>query len=116
MTDAQWVRIAPLLPCSAGRPGRPFSDDRRVVEGIIHRFRCGLAWRDVPEWFGPWKTLWKRHRRYCEDGTWDAILGELLAEADAAGVLDWAVSVDSTVIRAHQHAATLPRHTGGSGE
>ena len=105
--------MAPLLPSSVGRRGRPFREDRRVVEGIIHRFRCGLPWRDVPAEFGPWQTLWKRHRRYSGDGTWDHVLAALLVDADSAGLVDWAVSVDSTIIRAHQHAATLKRDTGG---
>lgn len=113
LTDAQWARVSPLLPSSAGRPGRPFRDDRRVVEGIIYRFRCGLPWRDVPAEFGPWQTLWKRHRRYSADGTWDQVLAELLADADAAGIVDWAVSIDSTITRVHQHGATLTRDTGG---
>ncbi|WP_442965893.1 IS5 family transposase [Pseudonocardia sp. HH130630-07] len=113
LTDVQWARLAPLLPSSEGRRGCPFRDDRRVLEGIIYRYRCGLPWRDVPAEFGPWQTLWKRHRRYSGDGTWDHILAALLIEADAAEVLGWAVSVDSTIIRAHQHAATLKRDTGG---
>lgn len=113
LTDAQWARLTPLLPSSEGRRGRPFRDDRRVLEGIIYRYRCGLAWRDVPAEFGPWQTLWKRHRRYSGDGTWDRILAALLVEADAAEVLGWAVGVDSTIIRAHQRAATLKRDTGG---
>ncbi|GAA4173883.1 hypothetical protein GCM10022287_16960 [Gryllotalpicola koreensis] len=80
-----------------------------MVEGIIWRYRVGAPWQDVLREFGPWQTLWKRHRRYSDDGTWDAIHAALLADADAAGRLDWAVSVDSTVNRAHQHASTLPR-------
>ncbi|MBN9792647.1 IS5 family transposase [Pseudonocardia sp. TMWB2A] len=112
LNDAQWARLEPLLPTSDGLPDRPFADHRRVVEGIIYRFRCGLAWRDVPTEFGPWQTLWKRHRRYCGDGTWDRVLAALPADADSAGLVDWAVSVDSSIIRAHQHAATLKRDTG----
>lgn len=100
-------RIQPLLPSSAGRRGRPFRDDRRVVEGIIYRYRCGIAWRDVPAEFGPWQTIWKRHRRYSGDGTWDKILAGLLTVADARGEVDWAVSVDSTVNRAHQHGTKV---------
>jgi transposase len=76
LTDQQWARIASLLPSSVGRPGRRFRDDRRVDEGIIYRFRCGLAWRDVPVEFGPWQTLWKRYRRYSGDGTWNKVLTE----------------------------------------
>lgn len=116
LTDAQWARIEPLMPCSDGRRGPAFRDHRQVVEGIIYRFRCGIAWRDLPECFGPWQTVWKRHRRFCVDGTWDKILTALLAEADAAGRIDWAVAVDSTINRAHQHATTLPRDTGGTVE
>jgi putative transposase len=84
-----------------------------VVEGIVYRYRCGVAWRAVPDRFGPWQTVWKRHRRFSADGTWDKIPTGLLAEADAAGEIDWAVSIDSTINRAHQHATTLPRTTGG---
>ncbi|MDQ0767313.1 transposase [Pseudarthrobacter defluvii] len=113
MTDGQWARIQSLLPSSVGRRGRPFRDDRRVVEGIIYRYRCGIAWRDVPAEFGPWQTIWKRHRRYSGDGTWDRILAALLTTADARGEVDWSVSVDSTVNRAHQHGTNLPRTTGG---
>src|SRR3954468_7645051 len=76
----------------------------------------GLAWRDLPGEFGPWQTVWKRHRRFSADGTWDRIHTQLLTDADAAGDLVWDVSVDSTVNRAHQHATNLTRGTGGSGE
>lgn len=84
-------------------------DHRQVVEGVIYRYRCGLAWRDLPASFGPWQTVWKRHRRFSEDGTWDKIHQALLSQADHAGEVDWTVSVDSTINRAHQHATNLPR-------
>lgn len=87
-----------------------------MMEGIIYRYRAGIPWRDLPETFGPWQTVWKRHRRFSGDGTWNSILARLLAEADAVGKIDWEVSVDSTVNRAHQHATNLPRPTGGSVE
>ena len=51
------------MPSSSGRPGCPFQDHRRVTEGIIHRYRAGISWWDLPEVFGPWQTVWKRHRR-----------------------------------------------------
>jgi transposase len=66
--------------------------------------------------FGPWQTVWKRHRRYLCDGTWDRVLMSLLAGADAEGRLDWTVSVDATISRAHQHATNTTRpeqDTGG---
>jgi len=105
------------MPSSDGQRGRPFRDHREVVEGIIFRFRAGVPWRDLPTSFGPWQTVWKRHRKFSGDGTWDKILARLLAEADAAGDIDWTVSVDSTINRAHQHGTNLPRTdplTGGS--
>jgi transposase len=116
LSDAQWELIEPLLPSNRGQRGHPFRDHRRVVEGIIYRFRTGIAWRDLPAHFGPWKTVWKRHRRFSTDGTWDQILTALLAQADDEGELDWTVAIDSTINRAHQHATTLPRDTGGSVE
>ena len=85
-------------------------------QGIVYLYRIGIAWRDLPEDFGPWQTVWKRHRRFSLDGTWDKLLTRLLAEANAAGKIEWSVSVDSAINRAHQHAATLPRHTVGTGE
>ena len=97
LTDAQWALIAPLLPSSVGRRGRQFRDDRRVVEGIIYRYRCGLPWRDVPREFGAWQTLWKRHRRYSGDGTWDQVLAALLTSAEAAGVVNWGTSAENPV-------------------
>jgi transposase len=69
----------------------------------------GIPWRDLPPHFGPWQTVWKRHARFCKDGTWDRMLTALLVEADAAGEIDWNVSVDSTVSRVHQHGATASR-------
>ena len=113
LSDEAWARIEPLMPSCDGKPGRRFRDHRQVIEGIVHHYRTGASWRDLPEQFGPWQTVWKRHHRFSLDGTWDAILAELLADADALGEIDWAVSVDSTINRAHQHATSLPRVTGG---
>lgn len=87
-----------------------------MVEGIIYRYRCGIAWRDLPADFGPWQTVWKRHRAWAVDGTWDQVLDALLVRADADGDLDWSVAVDSTICRAHQHGTTLERTTGGAVE
>lgn len=116
-SDEEWARIEPLLPSNAGRKGHPFADSRRVVEGIVYRYRTGIPWRDLPrEQYGPWQTVWKRHRRYAADGTWDRVLARILAEADAAGQVEWTVSVDATIARAHQHATNTKRpdqDTGG---
>ncbi|KRE21739.1 transposase [Agromyces sp. Soil535] len=116
LSDAAWARIESLMPVASARGGRPFQDHRRVVEAIIWRYRVGSPWRDLPAEFGPWQTAWKRHRRFSEDGTWDKIHAELLRDADEGEGIDWQVSVDSTINRAHQHATNLPRSTGGSVE
>ena len=71
--------------------------------------RAGCAWRDLPSGYGPWKTVYNRHRRWTADGTWERLLAELQRGADA-GVKTWDVGIDSTVIRAHQHVAGAP-HT-----
>jgi hypothetical protein len=72
---------------------------------LLYRIRTGVQWCDLPERYGPWKTVHERHRRWSADGTWELLLQRVQAEADAAGDIDWDVSVDSTSVRAHHHAA-----------
>ncbi|MFC8957530.1 IS5 family transposase [Streptomyces sp. NPDC057101] len=103
LSDAEWEFVRPLLPVSLR--GRKRLDDRRVLNGIVWKFRTGVAWRDVPERYGPWATLHTRFRRWAADGTFDRMLRAAQAKADAAGDIEWLVSVDSTIVRAHQHAA-----------
>jgi putative transposase len=118
ISDALWEMIEPVLPSGAGRRGRPWRDHRWVLEAIAWRFRTGCPWRDLPAEFGPWQTVWKRHRRWSTDGTYQRIFERVLAAGYGAGKLDELVSVDSTVVRAHQHAAGAPtaKHTGGGVE
>jgi transposase len=123
LTDEMWARIEPVLPPVKGAMGRPMREHRLLVEGAIYRYRTGIPWRDLPPEFGPWQTVWKRHHRFCLDGTWDRVLTMLQAQADAAGLLDWRVSADSTIARVHQHGATAARpsvsprsYTGGGFE
>ncbi|WP_435897592.1 IS5 family transposase [Streptomyces albidoflavus] len=104
LSDAEWERLRPLLPVSNGRCGR-WRDRRQVIDGILHRVRTGVQWRDLPERFGPWKTVYECHRLWSADGTWERLLQLVQAAADAAGEIDWDISVDSTIVRAHQHAA-----------
>ncbi|MFD6781532.1 IS5 family transposase [Streptomyces diastaticus] len=116
LSDAEWERLRPFLPVSNNRCGR-WRDHRQVIDGILHRVRTGVQWRDLPERFGPWKTVYERHRLWSADGTWERLLQEVQAAADAAGEIDWDVAVDSTSVRAHQHAAGArvdpPRAKGG---
>ena len=107
LSDAQWARLAPLLPPQhrAGR-GRPAKDHRTVVDGIVWRLATGVPWRDLPERYGPWRTVYSRFRRWQRAGVWDRVLAALQAEADARGDLDWALHfLDGTTVRAHQSAA-----------
>ncbi|MFJ3881588.1 IS5 family transposase [Streptomyces sp. NPDC090077] len=112
-SDAEWERLRPFLPVSNRRWGR-WRDHRQVIDGILHRDRTGVQWRDLPERFRPWKTVCERHRRWSADGTWECLLRQVQAEADAAGEIDWDISVDSTIVRAHQHAAGAHRSAAGS--
>ncbi|WRZ61722.1 IS5 family transposase [Streptomyces sp. NBC_01294] len=123
LTNAQWERIAPLLP-ETGGPGGRWADHRTVVNGVLYRTRTGIPWRDLPERYGSWQTVYERHRRWSADGTWSNILRALQAGADStARDADgsWAVNADSTTCRAHQHAAGArhsapapPRKRGGT--
>ncbi|MEV8129128.1 IS5 family transposase [Streptomyces sp. NPDC085944] len=102
LTEAEWRHLEPLLPTGNNRCGR-WRGHRQVSNGILHRVRTGVQWRDLPERYGPWKTVYERLRRWSADGTWERLLQR--AQADAAGRIDWDVSLGSTSIRAHQHAA-----------
>ena len=105
LTDAQWAVLEPLLP-RGRKPGRPPKwTKRQLINGIRWRVRAGAPWRDVPPAYGPWPTVYGLFRRWQRDGTWREILTSLQARADAAGLITWDVSVDSTTARAHQHAA-----------
>ncbi|WP_435809296.1 IS5 family transposase [Streptomyces longwoodensis] len=111
LTDAEWELLAPLIP-SASR-GRPRAEDRRVINGMVYKIRTGVSWRDLPERYGPWKTFYTRFRRYAIDGVFTRALQQVQARADAAGDIDWLVQIDSTIVRAHQHAAATGRKGGG---
>lgn len=109
LTDAQWAILKPLLPAGmkAGRP--PRWSKRRLIDGIRWRIRAGSPWRDIPPVYGPWQTVYGLFRRWQRDGTWESLLTALQAHADAVGGIEWTVSVDSTIARAHQHAAGARR-------
>ena len=108
LSDAEWARLEPLLPAHP-RQGRRWADHRTVINGVFFRVRTGLPWRDLPGVYGNWKTVYNRHRRWSGDGTWEGILAALQSGCDVAEGRDWSVAIDSTVVRAHQHAAGV-RH------
>ncbi|MFI7681038.1 IS5 family transposase [Actinophytocola sp. NPDC049390] len=105
LTDAQWALLEPLLPQPA-RSGRPsLWSKRQLIDGIRWRVRTGSPWRDLPAMYGSWAAAYGLFRRWQRNGTWRRLVIALQALADAAGGIGWDVSVDSTVVRAHQHAA-----------
>ncbi|MEU4699354.1 IS5 family transposase [Nonomuraea dietziae] len=109
LTNAQWARLEPLLPAPKG-PGRPSQwTKRQLIDGIRWRVRVGAPWRDVPECYGSWQAVYSLFRRWQRAGLWQQILTRLQALADAAGRIAWQVGVDSTICRAHQHAAGARR-------
>ncbi|MFJ6593481.1 IS5 family transposase [Streptomyces violaceusniger] len=105
LTDEQWAVLEPLLPKGArvGRP--PVWPRRQLIDGIRFRVRTGVPWRDVPAEYGPWSRVYDLFRRWQRNGTWQRVLTRLQSLADARGAIVWDLSVDSTVCRAHQHAA-----------
>jgi transposase len=111
LTDKQWERLQPLLPPErSGKPGRPYRSHRDVLNGILWVKRTGAPWRDLPERYPPFGTCHGRLTQWQHDGTWERLLQDLLAQADATGELDWvSAAVDSTTVRAHQHAAGARR-------
>ncbi|QOV33290.1 IS5 family transposase [Streptomyces ferrugineus] len=107
LSDQEWELLAPLIPRAA--TGRPRVEDRQVVNGMVYKIRTGISWRDLPERYGPWQTVYTRFRRYALDGVFTRALQQIQARADAAGDIDWLVQIDSTIVRAHQHAAATPK-------
>ncbi|MFG1802423.1 IS5 family transposase [Micromonospora carbonacea] len=109
LTDVQWAVLEPLLPVGTGHARPRRWTMRVIIDGIRWRVRTGSPWRDVPAYYPPWQTLYRWFRRWQRDGVWAQILTSLQALADAAGLIGWTVSVDSTISRVHQHAAGARR-------
>ncbi|MQW88480.1 IS5 family transposase [Sinorhizobium saheli] len=104
LSDAQWARIAALLPGKAGDPGRTGGDNRLFVNGCLWVLRSGAHWRDLPERYGKWKTVHRRFSRWCHAGVWERVFAELTADHDNQYLM-----LDSTIVRAHQQAASGKR-------
>ena len=107
LTDAQWTQLRDLLPPQRnGRKGHPYHDHRRIINGILWIDKTGAPWRDLPRRYGSWKTVSNRFYRWRKAGIWQRVLAAVQQRANTAGQVEWQTHhVDSTVIRAHQHAA-----------
>jgi transposase len=101
LSDAQWERLAPLLPGKVSDPGRTGADNRLFLNGVLWVLRSGAHWRDLPERYGKWKSLHKRFTRWAKAGVWERVFASLIKDRDNQYLM-----LDSTLVRAHQQAAT----------
>ena len=95
-----WERIEGLLPGKAGDVGVTAADNRLFINAVFWIAKTGAPWRDLPSRFGPWDTVYQRFNRWSKKGVWQKIAEALADDPD----LEW-LMIDSTVVRAHQHAA-----------
>jgi len=100
ITDEQWAQIEHLLPGRGVEPGRVAEDNRLFVDAVFWIAKTGAPWRDLPERFGCWNSVFRRFSRWCHTGVWERVLRTLIGEPDLAELI-----LDSTNVRAHAHAA-----------
>jgi transposase len=100
LRDDQWNLIKDLLPGRVGHVGGTASDNRLFVEAVLYRYRAGVAWRDLPERFGDWKNVHRRHSRWAQSGVWEKLFRHLSQDSDNEYAM-----IDSSIVRAHQYAA-----------
>lgn len=113
LSDQEWERLAPWLPPERERRGRPSLPYRQIVNSILWRARTGAPWRDLPERYGSWKTVYSRFRRWTLQGLWTRVLQQLQGRREPGPAVERvAVSIDSTSVRAHQHSAVARRNPG----
>ena len=106
ISDELWDAVGSVVPQDAGRRGRPWNEHCTTLEGIIWRFRTGSPWRDLPEAFGAYQCVWQWHRLWSTDGTYVRMLAAVRRQAKLDGdEVEAILSIDSTIVRAHQHAA-----------
>lgn len=105
LSDEEWGLLQPLLPATQTR-GRYYHEHRRLLNGMLFRTNTGIPWRDLPERYGPWQTVYSRYRRWTRSGLWDRILAALQRELDATGQIEWTLwCIDGSNVRAHKAAA-----------
>lgn len=130
LTDREWERLSRYLPPQVtGRPGNRYIDHRTVINGMLWVLRTGAPWRDMPERYGKWQTVYSRFRRWTLAGVWQRVLGEIQAEEEGKGGIDWdKTALDGSYVKAHPHAsgalkkgglrrrAAIVRHSASAGE
>ena len=105
LSDEQWSLLEDLLPAPSAR-GRPRRDLREVLNAIFWLLRTGAPWRDLPERYGPWQSVYDWFNRWRRDGTWDGMLKALQIRLDRQGRIDWDLwCIDGTTVRASRAAA-----------
>jgi transposase len=107
LSDSQWARIAHLLPGKEGDRGRTAANNRSFVEAVLWIVRTGAPWRDLPERFGNWNSVYQRFARWSKSKVWHRLFDELSKDADFEELF-----LDSTIVRAHQHAAGAQKKKG----
>ena len=100
LSDAQWERVAPLLPGKSGDPGRSGKDNRLFLEAVLWLVRTGSPWRDLPETFGCWNPVFRRFRRWARKDIFERIFAVLSGDPDFEYAL-----IDGTIVSAHQKAS-----------
>jgi transposase len=100
LTDAQWARIEKLVPGKEGDKGRHGEDNRLFVDAVLWIARTGSPWRDLPDAFGNWNSVFQRFRRWAKKGVWESLFKALVENPDFEYLI-----IDSSIVRAHQHAA-----------
>ena len=112
LANEQWERIELLLPKANTKRGRPAQAHRQLLNGILWVLRTGAPWRDLPERYGKWTTIYSRFQRWRKSGAWDKMFAELQTALDVESKVDWEIHfIDSTTVRAHQHAAGAKKAT-----
>ena len=101
LSEAQWLKIESLLPGKAGDPGRSGKDNHLFVNAVLWVLRSGAAWPDLPERYGKWKSVHTRFARWAKAGVWERVFTVLTADRRNEYLM-----LDTTLVRAHQQAAT----------
>lgn len=111
LTDEQWEKIAPLLPGKKSDCGVTAKNNRLFIEAVLWINRTGAPWRDMPEIFGHWHSVYVRYNRWAHNGAWTHILGVIAKEADIEFV-----HIDGTIVRVHQHGAAKKTSASSRGK